>query len=116
MTPATQHRVVSRDEWLKARTALLTKEKEFTRLRDQLSAQKRALPWVRIDKEYIFDGPNGKVTLAGLFDGRSQDFITHLMMGPGASAQSVADSFSVGLVDAVLAHHQDLTDTHQVNA
>jgi len=83
MTPATQHRVVSRDEWLKARTALLTKEKEFTRLRDQLSAQKRALPWVRIDKEYIFDGPNGKVTLAGLFDGRKPALYQALHDGTG---------------------------------
>ncbi|HWN52563.1 MAG TPA: thioredoxin family protein [Xanthobacteraceae bacterium] len=116
MTPATQHRVVSHDEWLKARTALLAKEKEFTRLRDQLSAQKRALPWVRIDKEYIFDGPNGKVTLAGLFDGRSQLFIKHFMMGPGAPTQCVGCSFEVDHVEGILAHLQNHDVTYAVVA
>ena len=55
-----QHQIVSRDEWLAARTELLRKEKEFTRLRDQLSAERRALPWVKVEKNYVFDGPNGK--------------------------------------------------------
>src|SRR6516165_6406715 len=62
-----QHRIVSRDEWLAARQELLRKEKEFTRLRDQLSAERRALPWVEVDKNYVFDGTDGEVRLADLF-------------------------------------------------
>src|ERR1700726_477138 len=65
-----QHQVVSRDEWLAARKELLRKEKEFTRLRDQLSAERRELPWVKVEKNYVFDGPNGKETLADLSAGR----------------------------------------------
>src|SRR5258706_196164 len=76
------HPVVSREEWLSARTTFLAKEKEFTRLRDELSQQRRDLPWVKVDKEYIFDGPNGKETLANLFDKRSQLVIYHFMFCP----------------------------------
>ena len=72
-----QPRVVSRDEWLAARKQHLTKEKELTRLRDQLSAERRNLPWVKVEKSYVFDGPNGKETLADLFDGRSQLIVQH---------------------------------------
>ena len=68
----TEHEVVNRDRWTEARKTLLKKEKEFTRLRDNLSAERRALPWVRIDKAYVFDTPEGKCTLADLFDGKSQ--------------------------------------------
>jgi predicted dithiol-disulfide oxidoreductase (DUF899 family) len=64
-------KVVSRDEWLAARKQHLKKEKEFTRLRDKLSAERRELPWVKVEKNYVFDGPKGKETLADLFDGRS---------------------------------------------
>src|SRR5579872_2092207 len=77
------HPVVSVDTWLEARKELLRKEKAFTRLRDQLSAERRALPWVRIDKPYVFDSPEGKKTLADLFAGRTQLLIKHFMMGPG---------------------------------
>src|SRR5712692_4444939 len=77
------HNVVSREEWLVAREEYLAKEKEFTRLRDQLSQQRRALPWVKVEKEYIFDGPNGQETLAELFAGRSQLLVYHFMFGPG---------------------------------
>ena len=77
-----QHRVVSEKEWLAARRQLLRKEKEFTRLRDQLSAERRELPWVKVEKEYVFDAPNGKQTLADLFDGRSQLMVYHFMFGP----------------------------------
>src|SRR5215813_14917530 len=69
--PLSGHEVVSRAEWLVARRDLLKREKELTRLRDQLAVERRALPWVKIDKEYIFDAPEGEVTLADLFDGRS---------------------------------------------
>ena len=76
------HKVVSREEWLVARKEYLAKEKEFTRLRDQLSQQRRDLPWVKVEKEYIFNGPNGQETLAELFDGRSQLLVYHFMFGP----------------------------------
>lgn len=76
------HRVVSREEWLSARLAFLAKEKEFTRLRDDLSRQRRELPWVKVDKPYVFDGPNGKETLADLFENRSQLVVYHFMFSP----------------------------------
>src|SRR5256886_2071569 len=74
--------IVSEAEWLVARKDLLTREREFTRQRDALSAARRALPMVKIDKEYVFDGPDGKETLADLFDGRSQLIVYHFMFGP----------------------------------
>ena len=82
MTMTADHPVVSRDDWIAARKAFLEREKEFTRLRDQLSAQRRALPWVRVDKEYVFEGPDGRETLADLFAGRSQLIVQHFMLGP----------------------------------
>lgn len=76
------HPIVSQEEWIDARERHLTREKEFTRLRDQLSAERRALPWVKVEKQYVFEGPDGKVTLADLFDGRSQLIVYHFMLGP----------------------------------
>ncbi len=76
------HPVVSHEEWLSARTAFLAKEKEFTRLRDELSQQRRALPWEKVDKQYVFDGPKGKETLAELFESRSQLVVYHFMFDP----------------------------------
>lgn len=78
----TDHKVVTRDEWLAARRQYLAKEKEFTRLRDRLGRERRELPWVRVDKEYVFDGPGGSRTLSDLFDGRSQLVVYHFMFGP----------------------------------
>lgn len=78
----TGHAVVSREEWVGARRELLRKEKEWTRLRDELGVARRALPWVRVEKEYVFETPQGRVTLADLFAGRSQLVIYHFMMGP----------------------------------
>jgi len=75
------HQVVSRAEWLEDRKRLLSQEKEFTRLGDQLSAERRKLPWVRVEKSYVFDGPDGKETLADLFDQRSQLIVYHFMFG-----------------------------------
>ena len=98
------HEIVSREEWLIARKDLLKREKEFTRLRDQLAAERRALPWVKIDKEYIFDAPEGEVTLAELFDGRSQLFIKHFMLGPGQKTQCVGCSLEVDHIDGILPH------------
>jgi predicted dithiol-disulfide oxidoreductase (DUF899 family) len=93
------HKIVSQDEWLAARKALLIKEKEFTKARDRLSAERRELPWVKVDKNYVFDGPDGKQTLADLFDGRSQLVVYHFMFGPewGAGCPHCshwADSFN----------------------
>lgn len=76
------HKVVSRDEWTAARKQLLTEEKAMTRQRDELSHKRRALPWVKVEKEYVFDTPQGKKTLAELFDGRSQLIVYHFMLGP----------------------------------
>jgi predicted dithiol-disulfide oxidoreductase (DUF899 family) len=84
-----QHEVVPREQWLKARVALLEHEKALTRHRDQVSAERLALPWVRLEKAYVFDGPNGKLTLSDLFRGRSQLYIKHFMMAPGAQHQCV---------------------------
>src|SRR5436309_4274335 len=80
------HTVVARDEWIENRKQLLAKEKEFTRLRDELSRQRRDLPWEAVDKEYVLEGPDGKQTLAELFDGRSQLIVYHFMFGPGWEA------------------------------
>jgi predicted dithiol-disulfide oxidoreductase (DUF899 family) len=78
----TEHRVVAHSDWIEARKQLLVQEKEFTRLRDALSRQRRDLPWEAVDKKYVFDGPNGQQTLAELFDGRSQLIVYHFMFDP----------------------------------
>ncbi|TAL03168.1 MAG: DUF899 domain-containing protein [Rhodospirillaceae bacterium] len=78
----TEHRIVSRDEWTTIRRGLLAKEKEFQRLRDELSSQRRSLPWVRVDKPYVFTDPKGTQTLADLFAGRSQLIVYHFMFAP----------------------------------
>src|SRR5213593_1865643 len=101
------HATVSRREWIEARKAHLKREKELTRLRDQLSAERRALPWVKIDKEYVFDAPDGKLTLADLFEGRSQLFIKHFMMGPGQTTQCVGCSLEVDHIEGILVHLQN---------
>jgi predicted dithiol-disulfide oxidoreductase (DUF899 family)/uncharacterized damage-inducible protein DinB len=91
-------KVVPPEEWLAARKNLLAKEKEFTRLRDDLSRMRRELPWEKVEKNYVFDGPTGKQSLADLFDGRSQLIIYHFMFGPGwkegcPSCSFLADNF-----------------------
>ncbi len=105
------HKVVSRDEWLASRKEHLAKEKELTRLRDQLSQERRELPWVKVDKEYLFDGPNGKETLSELFEGRSQLIIYHFMYGPDwaegcPSCSFWADNFNDSVVHL---NHRDIT-------
>jgi predicted dithiol-disulfide oxidoreductase (DUF899 family) len=106
-----QHKVVSPDEWLEARMQLLAKEKEFTRLRDQLAQQRRELPWERVDKEYLFDGPNGRETLAQLFENRSQLLVYHFMFAPEWEAGCKhcswwADNFERNIVHL---NHRDTT-------
>ncbi len=110
------HPVVSREEWLKARVALLEREKQLTRQRDELGRQRRELPWVKVEKMYVFDAPEGRVTLAELFDGRSQLFIKHFMMGPGQVGQCVGCSLEVDHLDGVLVHLQNHDVTYAVVA
>jgi predicted dithiol-disulfide oxidoreductase (DUF899 family) len=100
----TDHRVVSREQWLSARKALLAKEKEFTRLRDDLSRHQRELPWVKVTGPYSFDGPRGKETLAELFDGRSQLVVYHFMFGPDWDAGCQHCSFWADNFDRVIVH------------
>jgi Bacterial protein of unknown function (DUF899) len=109
-------KVVSRDEWLAARKELLAKEKAHTRERDEINRQRRELPWVRIEKEYVFDAPEGKVTLADLFDGRSQLFIKHFMMGPGQVTQCVGCSLEVDHIEGLLVHLENHDVTYAVVA
>ena len=73
------HRVVSRDDWIAARKAHLAHEKEYTKARERLNEERRALPWVRVEKNYVFDGPDGKVSLGDLFRGRSQLVVQHFL-------------------------------------
>jgi len=107
------HPVVSQQEWLQARKALLQKEKEETHLRDAVRAARQALPWVRVDKSYIFDTPSGKKSLGELFDGRSQLIVYHFMLGPGWKAGCPGCSFLSDHIDGALPHlnHHDVTWT-----
>ena len=100
------HRIVSREEWLIARKALLAKEKALTHMRDALAEDRRALPWVRIDKAYVFEGSEGKVSLAALFDGRSQLIAYHFMFGPDWEEGCVGCSFLADHVDAARRHFE----------
>ena len=104
-------RIVSRDEWLVARKDLLTREKELTRLRDEVSRHRRELPWVKIDKEYVFDGPDGRETLADLFGGRSQLIVYHFMLGPGWEEGCKSCSYLADHFDGANWHlpHRDVT-------
>src|SRR5438067_8372389 len=107
----THHQVVSREKWIDARTSLLAKEKEFTRLRDALSRQRRELPWVKVEKNYVFDTPGGNQTLANLFEGRSQLMVYHFMFGPGWEEGCASCSFLMDHVDGAIPHlnARDLT-------
>ena len=104
-------KVVSRDEWLAARTAFLAREKEFTRLREELSRQRRALPWVRVEKRYVFDGPGGQETLSDLFAGRSQLVVYHFMFSPESDAGCKSCSFWADNFDGIDVHlaHRDVS-------
>jgi predicted dithiol-disulfide oxidoreductase (DUF899 family) len=87
------HKIVSREEWIAARKAHMAREKELTQAREALSQARRALPWVKVDKDYLFDGPNGKVTLAELFKGRPQLVVQHVMFAPEWDAACKSCSF-----------------------
>jgi len=105
------NRIVSQDEWLAARKQHLSKEKELTRLRDQVSAERRELPWVKVETNYVFDGPDGKETLADLFDGRSQLIVYHFMFGPDWEQGCPSCSFLADHFDGANMHleHRDVT-------
>ena len=101
------HRIVSHDEWIKARKQFLAEEKEFNRIRDSLSQKRRELPWERVEKDYVFDGPNGKETLAQLFGRKSQLIVYHFMFDPEWDAGCKSCSFwadNFNGIDVHLAH------------
>lgn len=106
-----QHQVVAREQWLTARRALLAKEKEFTRLRDALSQQRRDLPWVKVEKPYAFDGPNGRETLPQLFGPRHQLIVYHFMFNPADDQGCKHCSFWADHYDGMGVHlnHRDVT-------
>ena len=106
-----KYQVVSSKEWIEARKELLIKEKEFTRLREQLSQQRRDLPWEAVDKEYVFEGPAGKQTLAELFDGRSQLIVYHFMFDPSWEKGCPHCSIWADSVERNIIHlnHRDVT-------
>jgi predicted dithiol-disulfide oxidoreductase (DUF899 family) len=98
------NQIVSREEWIDARKQLLAREKELTRLQDELNARRREMPWVRVDKDYVFDAPQGRRTLSELFDGRSQLVVYHFMLGPGKKAGCIGCSFFADHVDGPNLH------------
>lgn len=97
-------KVASQKDWLAARKKLLLEEKKFSKLRDKLNLQRRKLPWVKVEKEYVFDGPRGKVPLAALFGGKSQLIIYHFMFGPGWGEGCEHCSFWADHFDSVNLH------------
>lgn len=99
-----QNEIVSREAWISARRVLLEKEKALTRQYDAVAAERRQLPWVKVEKNYVFDAPEGRVSLSDLFDGRSQLFIKHFMLGPGQSGQCVGCSFEIDCAESGLVH------------
>ena len=100
----TDHEVVSRDEWVEARRRFLAKEKEFTRLRDELSKERRALPWERVDKRYVFEGPTGRLSLPDLFAGKSQLVVYHFMFAPDSDAGCRGCSFWADNYNGIIPH------------
>jgi predicted dithiol-disulfide oxidoreductase (DUF899 family) len=103
----TNHRIVSQSEWLEASRAQLAKEKEFTRLREKLAEERRALPWVKVEKDYVFDAPEGRVSLGDLFAGRGQLIVQHFMFGPDWNEGCPSCSFwsdNFNGIDVHLAH------------
>ena len=99
-----EHQIVGHDDWVAARKAFLAKEKEFTRLRDELSQARRDLPWERVEKNYVFDSAQGKVTLAEAFEGKSQLIVYHFMYGPDWDAGCKSCSFWADNFNAIPIH------------
>ncbi|HEY6185156.1 MAG TPA: thioredoxin family protein [Terriglobales bacterium] len=115
MSPRTvdNPKVVSRDEWLTARKNLLAKEKQLTRDHDAIAAERRQLPWVKVERDYVFDSPSGKKTLADLFGGKSQLIVYHFMFGPDWKEGCPSCSFNMDHTDGALVHlaQRDVTFT-----
>ena len=107
----TGHQIASHEDWIAARKELLKKEKELTRQRDELSRLRRELPWEKVEKNYVFDGPDGKETLADLFGGHSQLIVYHFMLGPGWREGCPSCSFLSDHIDGALVHlaNRDVT-------
>ncbi|QIG96002.1 MULTISPECIES: DUF899 domain-containing protein [unclassified Bradyrhizobium] len=99
-----QHNIVSREEWIAARKALMAREKELTQAREALSRQRRELPWVKVDKDYVFDGPDGRVTLGDLFKGRPQLVVQHVMFAPDWDEACKSCSFWVDGFERMVPH------------
>src|SRR5690349_12625196 len=100
----TDHQIVTHEQWVEARKQLLAREKELTRLRDQLSQARRELPWERVTKDYAFDGPDGHETLGDLFAGRSQLVVYHFMFGPDWESGCKSCSFWADNFDRIAIH------------
>ena len=100
----TKHTIGTRAEWVAAREELLAREKEHTRLSDELARQRRELPWVKVEKNYISDAPKGRKTLADLFEGRSQLIVSHFMFGPEWEQGCPSCSFLSDHIDGSIAH------------
>src|ERR1700736_4811375 len=98
------HKIVSREEWIEARKAHMAHEKEYTRARDRLSEERRALPWVKVEKAYVFDGPNGQMTLTDLFRGRSQLVVQHFMFAPDWNEGCKSCSFCADGFERIIPH------------
>lgn len=98
------HKVVNHDEWIAARKIHLAEEKAFSKARDALSKKRRELPWEKIGKNYVFDGPSGKETLADLFGGKSQLIIYHFMLGPGWEAGCPSCSYLADHFEGPMIH------------
>ena len=107
----TTHKTATRDAWLEARRDLLAAEKDLTRRNDQVAQLRRQLPWVRVDKAYTFDGPDGRQTLADLFNGRRQLMVQHFMLTPGAEQGCPSCSFMADHTDGITVHlaHRNVT-------
>jgi predicted dithiol-disulfide oxidoreductase (DUF899 family) len=97
-------KIVSRGEWLVARKKLLAREKQLTRERDAVAAERRQLPWVKVEKNYVFEGPNGEATLADLFNSKSQLIIYHLMFGPDWQEACPSCAFNMDHTDGAMVH------------
>jgi predicted dithiol-disulfide oxidoreductase (DUF899 family) len=111
VSPIQKHRVVSHEQWVTERVAFMAKEKEFTRLRDELSRERRELPWEKVTKAYVFDGPRGRESLADLFGGRSQLVVYHLMFSPEWEEACKSCSFWADNFNGTDIHlaHRDIT-------
>jgi predicted dithiol-disulfide oxidoreductase (DUF899 family) len=110
-TNAANHSVVSKERWLAERTTLLAREKELMHLQDQVARERRALPWERVDKDYVFDAPEGPRSLADLFAGRRQLLVQHFMFAPGWEQGCPSCSFMADHTDGMTVHlaHRDVS-------